>query len=81
MPGVINDPAIAMYVAAAVALVVMIGFFLYLWRMDGQVRELRRRLDAQHSAAQGDAGQTAVTSEPLRPQRIEKELSDGLNRS
>ena len=82
MPGIINNPAIAMYVAAAVALVVMIGFFLYLWRMDRSVRELRRALDIeQHTDARG-AAQTAsnVEREPLRPQRIEKELSDGLNR-
>ena len=78
MPGVINDPALAMYVAAAVALVVMAGFFIYLWRMDAQVRELRRRLDARAGAPA--AGQSGGESEPLRPQRIEKELSDGLNR-
>ncbi len=81
MPGIINNPAIAMYVAAAVALVVMIGFFVYLWRMDRSVRELQRALDAEPSGAR-DAGQTplVIEREPLRPQRIEKELSDGLNR-
>lgn len=81
MPGIINNPAIAMYVAAAVALVVMIGFFGYLWRMDRSVRELRRALDVEQSGAR-DAGQTpaVIEREPLRPQRIEKELSDGVNR-
>jgi hypothetical protein len=82
MPGIINNPAIAMYVAAAVALVVMIGFFLYLWRMDRSVRELRRALDTEQPLSVRDAAQPSLTTErePLRPQRIEKELSDGLNR-
>ncbi|MDP9310748.1 MAG: hypothetical protein M3R24_07625 [Chloroflexota bacterium] len=81
MLGIINNPAIAMYVAAAVALVVMIGFFGYLWRMDRSVRELQRALDAEQIPAR-DAAQTpsVIEREPLRPQRIEKELSDGLNR-
>ncbi len=81
MLGIINNPAIAMYVAAAVALVVMVGFFGYLWRMDRSVRELQRALDAEQTRGR-DAAQTplVVEREPLRPQRIEKELSDGLNR-
>ncbi|HEX6289695.1 MAG TPA: hypothetical protein VFZ66_10920 [Herpetosiphonaceae bacterium] len=81
MPGVINNPAVAMYVAAAVALVVMIGFFIYLWRMDRHVRELQRALE---SGADGSAERVARTrpeaAEPLKPQRIEKELSNGLDR-
>ncbi len=82
MPGIINNPAIALYVATAVALVVMIGFFVYLWRMDRSVRELRRTIEErQHDQAHGAYTPVGrVESEPLRPQRIEKELSDGLNR-
>ena len=82
MPGIINNPAIAMYVATAVALVVMIGFFLYLWRMDRSVHELRRMLDTEHPADTRNVANTTVNTErePLRPQRIEKELSDGLSR-
>ncbi len=82
MPGIINNPAIALYVATAVALVVMIGFFIYLWRMDRSVRALQRVIEArQHEQAHtGYATTGRVESEPLRPQRIEKELSDGLNR-
>lgn len=81
MPGVINDPAVAMYVATAVALVVMIGFLIYLWRMDRQVRELRRIVEGQ-SARPVSASQSARDSavEPLKPQRIDKELSNGLDR-
>lgn len=82
MPGIINNPAIAMYVAAAVALVVMIGFFMYLWRMDRSVRELQRVLESEELSGTRDATQLTLNTErePLRPQRIEKELSDGLNR-
>lgn len=82
MPGIINDPAVALYVAAAVALVVMVGFFVYLWGMDRRVRELQRTLEREQgmaaretSPSRGEAG-----SETLRPQRIEKELSNGLDR-
>ena len=82
MPDIINNPAIAMYVAAAVAVVVMVGFFLYLWRMDRSVRELQRALESEQPSGTRDAAQITLNSErePLRPQRIEKELSDGLNR-
>lgn len=81
MPGVINDPAIAMYVATAVALVVMIGFLIYLWRMDRHVRELQRLIEGQ-GARPASGSQTLRESavEPLKPQRIEKELSNGLDR-
>ncbi len=61
MPGIINNPALAMYVAAAVALVVLIGFFWYLWSIDRSVAELRRRLRDLPDAQQME--------EPLRPQR------------
>jgi hypothetical protein len=82
MPGIINNPAVAMYVAAAVALVVMIGFFIYLWRMDRHVRDLQRRLDARSDlTTSATAGRPReAVAEPLKPQRIEKELSNGLDR-
>lgn len=82
MPGIINNPELAMYVAAAVALVVMVGFFVYLWRLDRGVRELQRTLEPQSDDVLQSTGRVVKTvdSEPLRPQRIEKELSDGLNR-
>ncbi len=37
----------AIYVAVIVTLSVWIGIFVYLWRIDAQVRELQRRLDRQ----------------------------------
>ena len=39
------EPGLAIYVAMAVALAVWIGIFVFIWRVDQQVRELRRRLD------------------------------------
>jgi CcmD family protein len=39
------DPAIAIYMALAVALAVWLGVFVFLWRVDQATRELRRRLD------------------------------------
>lgn len=74
MPAVLDNPALSMYVAAAVALVVICGFFWYLWSIDRGVRELRRRLDERPAASAA----TVVT--PLRPtRRIEQEQVDGNN--
>jgi cell division protein FtsL len=78
MPGIVNDPAVALYVVAAVALIVMAGFFVYLWSMDRRMRELQRMLDDPQS--ERSQPRSEVESEPLRPQRIEKELSNGLDR-
>lgn len=41
------DPAVAIYMALAVALAVWIGIFAFLWRVDQATRELRRRLDEE----------------------------------
>jgi CcmD family protein len=43
----ILEAGIAIYVAMAVALSVWITIFVYLWRIDAQARELKRRLDQQ----------------------------------
>ena len=45
MPNFLLDPGFAIYAALAVALVVWIGIFAFLWRIDRQTRELRRKLD------------------------------------
>lgn len=45
MPNFLLDPGVAIYAALAVALVVWLGIFAFLWRIDQQARELRRRLD------------------------------------
>ncbi len=71
MPAILDNPALAMYVAAAVALVVLLGFFWYLWSIDRNVAELRRRLNERGSAA-------PPVVAPLRPRRrIEQEQSNG----
>ena len=45
MSNFLLDPGIAIYAALSVALVVWLGIFTFLWRLDRQARELRRRLD------------------------------------
>ncbi len=78
MPDVINNPTLGMYVAAAVALVVMLGFFVYLWSLDRRVRELQRKLE--QSQPEDMLEETRQDKrEPLRPQPIQKELSDGFD--
>lgn len=42
---VILEAGVAVYVAMAVALACWIGIFVYLWRIDAQAREMRRKLD------------------------------------
>ena len=75
MPSVLENDALAMYVAAAVALVVMIGFFWYLWSIDRAVADLRRRLDQQ------EAAELPKVVTPIRPhRRIEQEQVDGTIR-
>jgi len=44
------EPGLAIYLALAVALVVWIGIFAFLWRLDRQMRALRARLDAEPRA-------------------------------
>jgi len=44
MPDFLQE-GVAIYVALAVALAVWLGIFAFLWRLDRQVRELRRRLE------------------------------------
>ena len=45
MPNFLLDSGFAIYAALAVALVVWLGIFAFLWRVDRQTRELRQRLD------------------------------------
>jgi hypothetical protein len=67
-----DNPTLGMYVAAVVALVVVVGLFVYLWSLDRRVGEIRRTL------ASRPAPPAATTIEPLRPQRrLQEEQSDG----
>lgn len=79
MVDIINNPAFGMYVAAGVALVVMTGFLIYLWSLDRQVRDIRQKLEQQESGQVMEPRQQ-LNREPLRPQPLQKELSDGIDR-
>ena len=72
MPGVIDSPALGMYVAAAVALVVLIGFFWYVRSIGRGVGELRRRVD------EGPSPAPRVTA-PVRPRRRAEEEHKNVN--
>ena len=66
MPNFLSEPGIAVYVALAVALVVWIGIFAFLWRLDRQARELRRRLD-QRPRAEAPAPRATLETRNAQP--------------
>ena len=70
----LTDPGLALYVAAAVAVVVWLGIFAYLWRIDAQAKNLRRLLDQRRSEATPGA-----TPTPLRPERVQPERKETSN--
>ena len=68
MPNFLLDPGFAIYAALAVALVVWIGIFAFLWRVDRQTRELRRRLDqAPRAEAPAPRATLEVRNAPPQP--------------
>ncbi len=77
MQNIVNDYTLGMYAAAAVSLVVMLAFLVYLWRIDRRVRELDRRVRQQQA---NEVRPVEAAHEVLRPKPIEKELQDGLDR-
>ncbi len=60
------EAGVAIYVALAVALAVWVGIFVYLWWLDAQSRELRRRLDQQPAPPD-----STISSVTLRQQRAD----------
>jgi hypothetical protein len=64
MPDFLLEPGVAIYVALAVALVVWLGIFAMLWRIDRHARELRRLID---TAPRAETPAPRVTIEPRRP--------------
>ena len=52
MPDFLQNQVVGIYVSLAVALVVWIGIFAFLWRLDRQARELRQRLEQTPRAEQ-----------------------------
>jgi CcmD family protein len=66
MSNFLLDPGIAIYAALSVALVVWLGIFALLWRLDRQARELRRRLD-QRPAAEAPAPRATLETRNGQP--------------
>ena len=52
MPDFLQNEVVGIYVSLAVALAVWLGIFAFLWRLDRQARELRRRLEQAPRAEQ-----------------------------
>jgi CcmD family protein len=46
------EPGVAIYIAVAAALAVWLAIFLYLWRLDRRVQELRRAMREQPEPTQ-----------------------------
>jgi CcmD family protein len=67
MSNFLLDPAIAIYAALSVALVVWIGVFAFLWRLDRQARELRRQID-QRPRAEAPAPHATLEPRGVHPQ-------------
>jgi CcmD family protein len=55
------DAGVAIYVSMAVALSVWIALFIYLWRLDAQARELKRRIEQGRHEEQRPAPTATVT--------------------
>ena len=74
MPSFLLEPGIAIYAAMAVALVVWIGLFAFLWRLDRQARELRARLE-ERPRAEPSAPRATLESRsgPPRPSVVTNE--------
>ena len=66
MSSFLLEPGIAIYAALAVALVVWLGIFAFLWRLDRQARELRARLDERPRAAPS-APRATLEARPSQP--------------
>jgi len=66
MSNFLLDPGIAIYAALAVALVVWLGIFTFLWRLDRQARELRRQL-AQRPRAEAPAPHATLETRNGQP--------------
>jgi CcmD family protein len=69
MPDFLQDPAVAIYMSLAVALAVWIGIFAFLWRLDRQARELRRRLE-QAPRAEQPAPRATIESRKGHPEAV-----------
>jgi CcmD family protein len=69
MPDFLQDSGLAIYVALAVALAVWLGIFAFLWRLDRQMRELRRKLD-QAPRAEQPAPRATIETRKSHPETV-----------
>lgn len=76
MQNIVGNYTLGMYAAAAVSLVVMGVFLVYLWRIDRRVRELDHRVRQQST---NEMRSVDAARDVLRPKPIEKELQDGVD--
>lgn len=63
---VVLDAGVAIYIAMAVALVVWVGIFVYLLRLDAHAKELKRLL--LQARSQPQSATPSVTVEQRTPQ-------------
>jgi CcmD family protein len=75
MSNFLLEPGIAIYMALAVALAVWLGIFAFLWRLDRQARELRRRLD-QRPRAEAAAPRATLERQNAHSQEPVTEIRD-----
>lgn len=68
----LSNPSVAIYTAMAVALVVWVAIFAYLWRIDAQARELRRKIE---QAPREEVAAPRVTLEARRPVGEERRVT------
>ena len=69
MPDFLQNEGLAIYVSLTVSLVVWIGIFVFLWRLDRQAREMRRRLE-QAPRAEQPAPRATIESRKGHPEAI-----------
>jgi CcmD family protein len=80
MSDFLSNPSIAIYTAMAVALVVWVALFAFLWRLDSQARELRRKID-QAPSEERTAPRATLESRAPRPAVVEDRRSTADDRA
>ena len=69
MPDFLQNQVVGIYVALVVALVVWLGIFAFLWRLDRQTRELRHRLE-QAPRAEQPAPRATIETRKGHPEAV-----------
>ncbi len=73
MSDFLSNPSVAIYTAMAVALVVWVALFVFLWRLDSQARELRRKIEqgpvGEHSSPRATLEARAPRSATIEDRR------------